>query len=67
MPEKPCLAPKVQIFRPRDYDRDVIQHTRELIRFAKQVLIESDPAILLGWHKAHPSSENQSDPPSESQ
>ena len=67
MPEKSRPAPKVPIFRPRDYDRDEIEHAREVIRFAKKVLAESDPSILLGRHKADPSSENQCDPPSESQ
>jgi len=67
MPEKPRQAPKVQIFRPRDYDRDEIERAREVIRFAKKVLAESDPSILLGRHKVDPPSASQSNPPSETQ
>ena len=59
MPEKPRLAPKVQIFRPRDFDRDQIERAREVIRFAKKVLAESDPSILLGRRQAAPPSESQ--------
>lgn len=66
MPEKPRPAPQVTIFRPRDYDRDEIERAREVIRFAKKVLAESDPAILLGRCKADPAS-SQSDPSSERQ
>jgi len=58
MPEKPRPVPKVQIFRPRDYDRDEIERAREVIRFAKKVLAESDPSILVR-HKADPPSESQ--------
>lgn len=59
MPEKPRPAPKVQIFRPCDYDRDEIERAREVIRFARKVLAESDPSVLLGRHKAAPPSESE--------
>ncbi len=66
MPENPRPVPQVPIYRPRDYDRDEIERAREVIRFAKKVLAESDPAILLGRYEADPAS-SQSDPSSESQ
>lgn len=66
MPEKPRPAAQVPIFRPRDYDRDQIERAREVIRFAKKILAESDPAILLGPRKTEPAS-SQSDPSSERQ
>jgi len=65
MPEKLRPAPKIPIFRPRDYDRYEIERAREVIRFAKKVLAESDPSILLGRRKADPPSASQSDPFSE--
>jgi hypothetical protein len=46
------------IFRPRDYDREQIERAREVIDFAKQVLAESDPLVLLGRHKADPPSKD---------
>jgi len=64
MPETHRLSPRVQIYRPSKYDRDEIERAREVIRFAKKVLAESDPSILLGRHKADPAS-SQSDPSSE--
>jgi hypothetical protein len=68
MPEKPRpTTPKFPIFRPRDYDRYEIERAREVIRFAKKVLAESDPSILLARQKADRPSGGQSDPPSESQ
>ena len=66
MPEKLRPAPKIPIFRPRDYDRYEIERAREVIRFEKKVLAESDPAILLGPRKADPAS-SQSDSSSEKQ
>ena len=65
MPEKLRPVPQVPIFRPRDYDRDEIERARKVIKFAKKVLAESDPSILLGRHKADPPSASQSDPSSE--
>jgi len=59
MPEKSRTAPKVQIFRPCDYDRDEIERAREVIRFAKKVLAESDPSILLERRKVNPPSERE--------
>jgi hypothetical protein len=59
MPEKPRPVLRVQIFRPRDYDREQIERTREVIKFAKKVLAESDPSTLLGWYKPEPLSESQ--------
>jgi len=60
MPEKPRPIPRYQIFRPGDYDREQIVHTREAIKFAKKVLAESDPSILSGgWYKPEPPSESQ--------
>jgi hypothetical protein len=59
MPEKPRLMTRVQIFRPCDYDREQVERAREVIEFAKKVLAESDPSILLGWHKPEPPSESQ--------
>jgi len=46
---------RVQNFRLRDHDREQVARTREVIRFAKKLLAESDPSILWG-----------SKPPSES-
>jgi len=59
MPEKPRSTSRLQIFRPRDYDCEQIERAREVIKFAKKVLAESDPSILLGWHKPEPPSERQ--------
>lgn len=36
--------PKVLIFRPCEYDREQIKHAREVIKFAKRVLAESEAA-----------------------
>lgn len=52
MPEKSRLTPRIQIFRPSEYDREQIERAREVINFAKQVLAESDPSILLGGYYA---------------
>jgi hypothetical protein len=57
MPEKPRPTSRLQIFRPSDYDRELVERAREVIKLAKQVLAESDPSILLGWHKPEPPSE----------
>jgi hypothetical protein len=38
---------RVQIFRPCDYDREHVERAREVIEFAKKVLAESDPSILM--------------------
>jgi hypothetical protein len=59
MPEKPY--PRVRIFHPSDYDRYQIERARELIKFAKKVLAESDPSILLRWHMPEPPSQSRSD------
>ena len=36
---------RIQIFRPGDYDREQIVRAREVIKFAKKVLAESDRVI----------------------
>jgi hypothetical protein len=59
MPEKARPMPRVQVFRPRDYDREQIECARQVIKFAKEVLAESDPSILLGWYKPEPPSDRQ--------
>ena len=59
MPEKTRPMPRVQIFRPRDHDREQVERAREVIRFAKKLLAESDPSIRLGsWYKPEPPSES---------
>ena len=41
-------------------DFSPIAHARKLINFAKKVLAESDPTILLGgWYKPEPPAESQ--------
>jgi hypothetical protein len=58
MPKKP--RPVVQIFHPGQYDREVIERSREAIKLSKKVLAESDPSALLGeWYKSEPPSESQ--------
>ena len=59
MSEKPRSIPRIQIFHPGDYDRQQIERAREVIKFAKKVLAESDPSILLGRYKPEPPSESQ--------
>ena len=59
MPEKPRPTRRVQIFHAGDHDRRQIEYARNLIKFAKQVLAESDPSILLRWHVPKPPSESQ--------
>ena len=60
MSEKPHSVPQIRIFHPDDYDRPQIERAREVIEFAKTVLAESDPSILLGrWYKPEPPSESQ--------
>lgn len=56
MPEKPHRPTlRVRIFRPSKYDREQIVRAREVINFAKKILAESDPSILLGgWYKSEP-------------
>jgi hypothetical protein len=61
MSEKPRKIRRVQIFHPGNYDRKQIEHARELIKFSKQVLAESDPSILLRWQMPEPPLESQSD------
>jgi hypothetical protein len=39
---------RVQIFRPSDYDRELLERAREVIKFARKVLAESDPSALPG-------------------
>lgn len=46
---------------PGDYDRKQIERARDLIKFAKQVLTESDPAILLRWQIPKPHSDGRLD------
>ncbi len=59
MPEKTRPMPRAQVFRPRDHDREQMERAREVIRFAKKLLAESDPSILLGsWYKPEPPSES---------
>jgi hypothetical protein len=58
MPEKSRPMHRVQIFYPGDYDRRQIERARDLIKFAKQVLAESDPSILLRWQMPESSSES---------
>jgi hypothetical protein len=59
MPEKTCAVPRAQIFRPRDHDREQLERAREVISFAKKVLAESDPSVLLGgFYKPEPPSES---------
>jgi hypothetical protein len=59
MPEKTCAVPRAQIFRPRDHDREQVERAREVISFAKKVLAESDPSVLLGgFYKPEPPSES---------
>jgi hypothetical protein len=53
MPEKRHAVSRFQIFRPRDY-REELERAREVIKFAKKVLAESDPSILLGRHTPVP-------------
>jgi len=57
MPEIPRPTSQIQIFRPRDHDHEQIERAREVIKFAKKVLAESDPAARLGWPKPEPPSE----------
>jgi hypothetical protein len=61
LPEKPHPMHRVQIFHPGDYDRKQIERARDLIKFAKQVLAESDPSILSHWHMPEPPSESRLD------
>ena len=55
--EKPPDASSTD-FYPGDYDRRQIERARDLIKFAKQVLAESDPSILLRWQMPESSSES---------
>ena len=59
MPEKPRPVSRPQIFRPAAYDRYQVERARELIKFAKKLLAESDPSVLFHWHKPEPPSESQ--------
>jgi hypothetical protein len=60
MPEKPRPPLKLQIFRPHEYDREVIARAREVIDLARKVLAESDPHVLMGRRRAEPpSKENE--------
>ena len=59
MSEKPHSVRQIRIFQPGDYDRPQIERAREVIEFAKTVLAESDPSILLGRYKPEPPSESQ--------
>jgi len=59
MPDK--RSPRLDIiFRPQDYDREQIERAREVIDFARQVLAESDPTVLLARRKIEtPSQEDK--------
>ena len=57
--KKPRPVPRVQICRPSEYDRELVERAREVVKLAKKVLAESDPSILLGWHRPEPPSESQ--------
>jgi hypothetical protein len=46
----------LRIFRPGEYDRCQIERTRAVIERTKQILAESDPALLVGARKAETSS-----------
>ena len=61
MPEKPRPVSRLQIFRPDAYDRYQVERARELIKFAKKLLAESDPSVLYRWRKPEPPSESQQD------
>jgi hypothetical protein len=57
---KPRPVRRVQIFRPRDNDRELLERAREIVKLAKKFFAESDPSILLGsWYKREPPSESQ--------
>lgn len=59
MPEKLRPAPRVQIFYPSEHDRELVERAREVVKLAKKVLADSDPSILLRWHRPEPPSESQ--------
>jgi hypothetical protein len=56
-PRRPSLT--VPIFRPRDDDHMQLLRAREVIDFAKKILAESDPSVLLGRDARSPSKENE--------
>jgi len=59
MPEKPRPVLQVQIFRPSEHDRELVERAWEVVKLAKKVLADSDPSILLRLHRPDPPSENQ--------
>jgi hypothetical protein len=58
MPEKPRL-PRAQVYHTGDYDHEQIERAREVVRFARKVLAESDPSILLRWRTREAPSDGQ--------
>lgn len=51
MPQTPRPPHQVQIFRPSEFDRELIERAREVVQFAKKVLAESDPTVLLKGYR----------------
>jgi hypothetical protein len=52
------LVARIQIFRPSEYDRELVERAREVVKLAKKVLTESDPSILSRWPRPEPPSES---------
>jgi hypothetical protein len=46
----------LRIFRPSEHDRRQIERTRALIKHTRQILAESDPAVLAAARRAETSS-----------
>jgi len=54
MPEKPRL-PRAQVYHTGDDDHEQIERAREVVKFARKVLAESDPSFCFAGARAkHP-------------
>lgn len=42
---------RAQIFRPNEFDRELIERARKVVQFAREVLAESDPTVLLKGYR----------------
>ena len=51
MPQAPRPTAQMQIYRPSEFDRELIERAREVVQFAKKVLAESDPTVLLKGYR----------------
>ena len=51
MPQTPRPPLQMQIFRPSEFDRELSERAREVVQFAKKVLAESDPTVLLKGYR----------------